>query len=218
MPSSEEFDLDRQRMVDTQLIPRRITDEGVLASMRSTPRHLFVPPHVQMHAYEDHPLPIGEGQTISQPYIVALMIQIAQVKSSDTVLEIGTGSGYAAAVLAGIVKQVHTIERLAPLAEQAQTVFNTLHLNNIIAHTGDGTLGLAEKAPYNAIIVTAGAPVVPDSLKHQLAIGGRLIIPVGDALSQQLLRITRTGEENFASEIIEHVRFVPLIGQEGWTV
>lgn len=206
----------RKQMVDEQLIPRKINNQSVLASMGSIPRHLFVPLHLRDQAYGDHPLPIGEGQTISQPYMVALMIQLAQPQKSDRALEVGTGSGYAAAVLANLVDHVYTIERMANLSQQAQARFLEQKIANITVHTGDGSLGWEEHAPYNLIIVTAGAPVVSASLKRQLAVGGRLVIPVGDHFMQQLLLIERKSENEYLSRIMENVRFVPLIGEEGW--
>ncbi len=207
----------RKRMVEEQLVKRHITDERVLAAMREIPRHLFVPEEMRHFAYTDQPLPIGKGQTISQPLIVAFMIQCAGVTSADTVLEIGTGSGYAAAVLSKIVKQVYTIERLPDLLEQAKERFTALHLSNIEAKAADGSLGWPDHSPYDAIIVTAGAPIVPHSLRDQLAVGGRLIIPIGNHRFQQLVRVTRDSETNFSSEVLETVRFVPLIGKEGWS-
>lgn len=206
----------RQRMVQEQIARRGVSDSKVLEAMRSVPRHLFISPTLQANAYDDNPLPIGEGQTISQPYIVALMIQAAQVDSSSKVLEIGTGSGYAAAVLSRIAKEVHTIERLPGLAKKAAEVLTALDYGNVHVHVGDGSLGLPEQGPYDAIIVTAGAPVVPLSFSSQLNVGGRIIIPVGDALSQELLRLRKTAENTFSQEVIEFVRFVPLIGKEGW--
>lgn len=207
----------RDRMVETQIVARGIKDRATIQSMKSVPRHLFVPSSLAEEAYSDFPLPIGEGQTISQPYVVAMMTEYAEVDSSSTVLEIGTGSGYAAAVLAEIVEQVYTIERIALLTEAASARFSELGYKNIEAKTGDGTLGWPEKAPFDAVIVTAGAPVVPEKIVRQLVPGGRLVIPVGDQWSQQLLLIRKSLEdESFQEEIKQYVRFVPLIGEEGW--
>jgi protein-L-isoaspartate(D-aspartate) O-methyltransferase len=207
----------RHELVD-QKIKRRggIKDPATLAAMRTVPRHEFVPPQIQAMAYLDSPLPIGEGQTISQPYIVALMTQLAELEPDSIVLDIGTGSGYAAAILSRIAQKIYTIERLPMLTENAQTIFKKLGYSNIECKVGDGTIGWKEKGPFDAIIVTAGAPVIPETLLMQLKIGGRLIIPVGDAFSQELFRIRNLGEDKHSREIIEAVRFVPLIGEEGW--
>lgn len=211
---SDEFENERKNMVERQLIPRGIHDPGVLKAMMEVPRHLFVPPLLSHYAYADGPLAIGEGQTISQPYIVALMIQEAQINPNSIVLEIGTGSGYAAAVLSKMCKEVYTIERLTNLALKAQEKLKAYP--NVHVITGDGTLGFPEKKPFDAIITTAGGPIIPKSLMHQLKIGGNLIIPIGDSFSQELLRVKALPNENFATEILEYVRFVPLIGEEGW--
>lgn len=205
----------REAMVEHQIKRRGVNDPATLKAMLEVPRHLFVPPDLQKFAYEDSPLPIGQGQTISQPYIVALMTQAAELAPDAAVLEIGTGSGYAAAVLSRIVAKVYTIERLEPLALQAETQLKELGYDNVIVKAGDGTLGWPEAAPFDAIIVTAGAPVVPASFLSQLKEGGKVIIPVGDALSQQLLRL-RKNKGQFQREMLEHVRFVPLIGEQGW--
>ena len=199
-------------MVERQLLPRGIHDEKVIAAMLQVPRHQFVPERLQDEAYADGPLPIGEGQTISQPYIVALMTEAARLKPTDKVLEIGTGSGYQAAILAKIVKEVYTVERIASLSQHAQKTCEALGYTNIHFKIDDGTLGWPEHALYDAILVTAGAPELPQALLEQLAPHGSLIIPVGDTTSQQLLRITHTTQE-----LIELVRFVPLIGEQGWS-
>lgn len=201
-------------MVEQQIRRRGISDPATLQAMREVPRHLFVPPDVLQYAYDDSPLPIGLHQTISQPYIVALMTQSAALTPDAVVLDIGTGSGYAAAVLSHIVQKVYSIERIPELADRAALLLKDYE--NIEVTAGDGTLGWPEKAPFDAIIVTAGAPVVPESLLKQLKEGGRLIIPVGDSLSQRLLRLRKTAAGRFTREIIEHVRFVPLVGEEGW--
>lgn len=205
-------ELERKVMIERQLVPRGIHDKKVLATMVDVPRHHFVPEHLQEEAYADGPLPIGEGQTISQPYIVALMTEAAHLKSDDRVLEIGTGSGYQAAILSRIVKEVYTVERIASLSQRAQKTCETLGYRNIHYKIDDGTLGWPEHAPYEAILVTAGAPELPQALFKQLAPHGVIIIPVGDTTSQQLLRITHTTQE-----LIELVRFVPLVGEQGWT-
>jgi len=206
----------RQQMVEQQLIPRGIGDPATLEAMREVPRHVFAPEELREYAYQDGPLPIGEGQTISQPYIVALMTQAAEVESSDIVLEIGTGSGYGAAVLAHIAKEVYTIERFASLMKQAVSCFQELGYTNIHARVGDGSLGWPQEAPFDAILVTAGAPEPPPSLQQQLKVGGRLVIPVGDALGQELLCYRKISEDQLSREWLEFVRFVPLVGQEGW--
>ena len=204
-------------MIREHLLGRGIHDPAVLEAMREVPREAFVDEGMQELAYEDHPLPIAGGQTISQPYIVAYMIEALQLSGTERVLEIGTGSGYAAAVLSRIVATVHTIERLGDLASSARQRLELLGYANIIVHEGDGTLGWPEQAPYDAIVVTAGAPKVPKPLLDQLAIGGRLVIPVGShADLQVLLRVRRTGEHDYHSEELCGVRFVPLIGAAGW--
>lgn len=212
----DEFAERRQKMVKQQIEKRGVSDPLTLKSLLKVPRHLFVPPALQEDAYIDSALYIENGQTISQPYIVGLMTEAAELSTESTVLEIGTGSGYAAAVLAGIVSKVYTIERIAELAKKAKRRFKELGLSNIEVKIGDGTLGWPEKAPFDAIIVTAGAPIVPASLIGQLKDFGRLIIPVGDALSQSLLRLRKAKKGKYTQEILEAVRFVPLIGKEGW--
>jgi protein-L-isoaspartate(D-aspartate) O-methyltransferase len=203
-------------MVETQLIPRGIKDPATLEAMRTVPRQFFIPENLVDKSYRDGPLPIGEGQTISQPYIVALMTQAAQVNKDSIVLDIGTGSGYAAAVFSRIVKEVITIERIDVLAKNAEQCFQKLGYDNIKVIVGDGTLGYPDEAPYDAIVVTAGAPDIPESLCKQISDSGRLIIPVGDSFSQNLLSITTDADGKISKEIIEYVRFVPLIGEEGW--
>jgi protein-L-isoaspartate(D-aspartate) O-methyltransferase len=183
--------------------------------MRSVPREQFVPPENRHLAYADGPLPIGQSQTISQPYIVALMTQLLELGGEEKVLEVGTGSGYQAAVLSHLAKSVHTIERHAPLARSAERVFSQLGLENIHIHVGDGTQGLPEEAPFEAIIVTAAAPEVPQPLLEQLADGGRLVIPVGGRRGQYLERWRRYADE-LKSETLEPVAFVPLLGKHGW--
>ncbi len=204
-------------MVRRQIEARGIASPRVLEAMRAVPRDAFLPENMREFAYEDAALPIDEGQTISQPYIVALMIDALGLQGGETVLEIGTGSGYAAAVLARIAGQVYTVERFPQLAQKASAVFAALRYHNIHVRHGDGSLGWPEHAPYHAIVVAAGGPEVPPSLKAQLTIGGRLVIPVGtDPAAQELVRVTRTSESQWESEDLADVRFVPLIGAEGW--
>lgn len=208
----------RERMVRRQLEGRGIRDPQVLGAMRDVPREVFVPAELESQAYEDAALPIGVGQTISQPYVVALMTQAAELRPADVVLEIGTGSGYGAAVLSRIASAVYTIDRHEPLVVAAQRRFDERGYGNIETRVGDGTLGWAEHAPYDAIIVTAGGPDVPLPLREQLAIGGRLVMPVGDDPRwQRLLRITRVAKDRFEREDLGGVAFVPLIGERGWS-
>jgi protein-L-isoaspartate(D-aspartate) O-methyltransferase len=207
----------REHMVERQIANRGVRDVTVLAAMRKVPRELFVPPDLRSFAHDDEPLSIGEGQTISQPYIVATMIEAAQPKSGDRALEIGTGSGYSAAVLASVVADVYTIERLPRLATTARQRLADLGYSNVHVKTANGTLGWPEHAPFDVIIVTASGPIVPPSLLDQLAIGGRLVMPLGDsALAQRLIRVTRRGANDYRREELEGVVFVPLIGREGW--
>jgi protein-L-isoaspartate(D-aspartate) O-methyltransferase len=204
-------------MVEAQLARRGIRDQRVLEAMRTVPREAFVSEGLEEAAYEDNPLPIGSGQTISQPYIVALMIEAAQLEPGDDVLEVGAGSGYAAAVLSRIAHKIHAIERHASLAKEARERFAKLGYDNVELSVGDGTLGWPEKAPFNAILVAAGAPAIPDALKEQLSIGGRLIIPVSTGEAGQVLRkITRTGPNQYVEDDLGAVAFVPLIGAHGW--
>lgn len=210
------FEAERKRMVEKQLAARNIRNESVLEAMRQVPRHRFVPPEHQHMAYSDGPLPIGSGQTISQPYIVALMTQLLQVGSEDKVLEIGTGSGYQAAVLGHLAQTVHTVEIHADLAERAQDILIELELDNVHIHVGDGSLGWSEEAPYDAILVTAAAPQVGQTLLNQLADGGRLVLPVGGRGGQYLERWTKQGLDDFKQERLVPVAFVPLRGESGW--
>lgn len=194
-----------------------IRDDRVLESIREVPRHRFVSSELDAYAYDDTPLSIGLGQTISQPLIVALMMEALQPRQEERVLEIGTGSGYAAAILSRLVQNVFTVERHAELANEARARFVALHYDNITVHIGDGTKGWLEKSPFNGIVVAAAGPKVPTSLKEQLAIGGRLVIPVGEGRQQKLMRIQRLSSEEFQEETLSYVRFVPLIGEEGWS-
>lgn len=204
-------------MIEHQLQRRGIADRRVMKAMRTVPREVFVNPGFEEFAYEDAPLAIDEGQTTSQPFIVALMIEKAGLEPGDKLLEVGTGSGYAAAVASRIAGRVYTVERHAGLADAARRRFQRLGYDNIEVHIGDGTRGWLKAAPFDAIIVTAGGPSVPQSLKEQLDLGGRLIIPVGDENEQRLLRIARTGADAFEEDDLGGVRFVPLVGAEGWT-
>ena len=209
---------ERERMVTTQIEARGITDPLVLAALRAVPRERFVPPALARFAYEDRPLPIEAGQTISQPFIVAVMAQAAGLEPGARVLEIGTGSGYGAAVLSRLAAEVYTVERVGALAEAARDRLAALGYANVHVREGDGSLGWSEHAPYDAIVVTAGGPRVPEALLSQLASGGRLIMPVGSgALHQRLVRVTRTDALAYRYEDLEAVAFVPLIGAEGWT-
>ena len=209
------FEEARGHMVERQLMSRGIRSAWVLAAMGRVPRHLFVEASLRDMAYDDHPLPIDEGQTISQPYMVALMTDVLHVTPDSVVLEIGTGSGYQTAILAEQAKQVYSVERLDGLAQQARTLLASLHYRNIEIHVGDGTLGWPEHAPYDRIVVTAGAPVVPKALIGQLAEEGKLVIPVGDRMSQTL-RILTKHQGQLRTETSCQCVFVKLIGQDGW--
>ena len=207
----------RRAMVAEQLVSRGITDERVLAAMETVPREEFIPPPWRSHAYDDGPVPIGSGQTISQPYIVAAMIEMLRPRPTDRVLEVGAGCGYAAAVLSRIVAVVYAIERHHTLVTEARDRLTRLGYDNVELHHGNGTVGWPKEAPYDGIIVAAGAPRIPQTLKRQLATGGRLVIPVGRTLeSQQLVRVVRHEEDEFEEQRLVPVRFVPLVGDEGW--
>ena len=217
MTSPGNFDEGRRAMVERQLAARGISSKAVLDAMGTVRREGFVPSYLGEFAYDDTPLPIEEEQTISQPYIVAFMVEALGLQEGDRVLEIGTGSGYAAAVLAEIAAHVYTIERHPGLAETARERLAAEGCSNVSVRCGDGTLGWPEEAPFDAIIVAAGGPKVPDSLRDQLRVGGRLVIPVGSTVGlQTLLRVTRSGERDFREEDLGGVRFVPLVGEEGW--
>lgn len=202
-------------MVQEQLLPRGIVDSSVLEAMREIPRHFFVDDALQSRAYGDFPLPIAAGQTISQPYIVALMTQALRLTGGERVLEIGTGSGYQAAVLSRLSSQVYTVERINVLLAGARRAFDKLRYFNIVAKLDDGTLGWPEHGPYDAIMVTAGGPEIPQPLVDQLADDGRLVIPVGDQRLQVLQIVERNGDEVTVQEL-EKVRFVDLVGEHGW--
>jgi protein-L-isoaspartate(D-aspartate) O-methyltransferase len=205
----------RNEMVDKQIIARGINDPRVLSAMRTVPRHLFVSEAMMDQAYGDYPLPIGEQQTISQPYIVAEMTQALQISADDRVLEIGTGSGYQAAILAHMAFRVYTIERIYSLYLRSRKLFDQLRYHNIVTRYSDGTTGWKEHSPFDAIIVTAGSPEIPAVLVNQLAMGGRMVIPVGDRHSQDLIKLVRD-EQGVHKTNLGGCRFVKLIGEHGW--
>ncbi len=210
------FDIARKRMVENQVIGRGIRDRRVIEAMQKIPRHLFVEEAMAAQAYNDNPLPIGERQTISQPYMVALMTELLELKGKERVLEIGTGSGYQAAVLAVLADRVYTMERIRPLAMRARKVLDSLGLLNVNIKIDDGTCGWEEEAPFDAIIVTAGAPEIPDDLVTQLAPGGCLVLPVGNQISQTLVRVRKGVDGAVSVEQSIGCRFVKLIGKHGW--
>lgn len=202
-------------MVNTQLIPRGIKDERVLSAMRKVPRHLFVPEHLQHRAYDDMALSIGEGQTISQPYMVAIMTELLELKGDERVLEIGTGSGYQAAILAELAKEVYTVERIDTLVKKAREKFNQLGYKNIFIKVGDGTLGWEEMSPFDRAIITAGCPEIPEPILKQIGDDGIIVAPVGDRFSQQLIKIKKS-HGRISKEYHTPCVFVPLIGKYGW--
>jgi len=202
-------------MIDSQLIPRGITDKKVLEAFLKVPRHEFIPKDFRSDAYTDHPVPIGEGQTISQPYMVALMTQLLSINGGEKILEIGTGSGYQAAILSEMGAKVYTVERNKDLYEKAKAIFLELGYKNIECGLGDGTLGWPEKTSFDAIIVTAASPDIPEPLKDQLVRGGRLIIPVGPRHAQILVEVKRN-DKDFSQKAVCGCVFVPLIGEYGW--
>jgi protein-L-isoaspartate(D-aspartate) O-methyltransferase len=210
------FEKAREGMITAQLARRGVRDPRVLDAMASVPREAFVDTKFGESAYQDSPLPIGEGQTISQPYIVAAMAAAAELEPADRVLEVGAGSGYAAAIFSRLAGQVFAVERHASLADAARARCRALGYHNITLKTGDGSIGWPEEAPFDAILVAAGVPDAPEALKRQLKTRGRMIVPVGGADEQRLLRIRRTGEEGFQEDDLGGVRFVPLIGAQGW--
>jgi protein-L-isoaspartate(D-aspartate) O-methyltransferase len=212
---THDYRLARERMVKNQLIPRGIADENVLQAMGKIQRHLFVEEALVGEAYNDHPLPIGNKQTISQPYIVALMTEALELTGKEKVLEIGTGSGYQTAILAELSDRVYTVERIEPLLEKSKSLLQSLGYTNIYFKAYDGTLGWEDFAPFDAIMVTAGAPKAPDPLLKQLADGGRLIIPIGNKYSQDLIKVTRA-KDRFVERNLGGCRFVDLIGEHGW--
>ena len=211
-----DFSIARRRMVEQQVTSRGIKAQQVIDALLEVPRHLFVETGLQDQAYSDFPLPIGHKQTISQPFIVAFMTEALQLSGGERVLEIGTGSGYQAAILSKIARYVYTVERVADLARLARRALDSTGAYNVHIRVNDGTCGWEDQAPFDAIITTAGAPSVPETLKQQLEIGGRLVIPVGTLGQQTLYRITRTSNDNFEEEQLLDCRFVPLIGKHGW--
>ena len=215
MSEPSTFEINRERMIEEQLVSRGIHDQRVLEAMRQVPRHLFVEDAMQAHAYGDFPLPIGNGQTISQPYIVALMTQELLLRGSEKVLEIGTGSGYQAAILSRLCQRVFTVERIDSLVGRARKVFDRLRYHNIVSRIDDGTEGWPVEAPFDGILVTAGGPRIPEPLLAQLADPGRMIIPVGDQ-GVQALQLVEKRDGGITVQTIEQVRFVDLIGAYGW--
>jgi len=213
--NSVKYDRRREEMVKRQIEARGVTDPQVLAAMGKVPRHLFVSEALRDQAYGDFPLPIGEQQTISQPYIVAEMTQALQPSEDDRVLEIGTGSGYQAAILAEIVFRVYSVERIHSLFVKSRKLFDNLNYHNIVTKYSDGTSGWAEESPYDGIIVTAGAPEIPNLLVSQLAVGGRMVIPVGDRYSQDLVKLYKN-EQGIHKTNLGGCRFVKLVGEYGW--
>ena len=214
---SKKYERRRDEMVRKQIEARGVTDPKVLAAIRNVPRHLFVSEALIDQAYGDFPLPIGEQQTISQPYIVAEMTQALQLSEDDRVLEIGTGSGYQAAVIAEIVFRVYTVERIHSLFVKTRKLFDDLSYHNIVTRYSDGTLGWKDESPFDAIIVTAGAPSIPQLLVSQLAVGGRMVIPVGNQFSQDLTKIYKD-EHGIRQTNLGGCRFVKLVGEYGWKV
>lgn len=207
---------ERLEMVETQIKKRGPFPEEILRALRNIPRHLFVPAESQAQAYEDGPLPIGYGQTISQPYIVAVMMALIRPNKTDKVLEVGMGSGYSAALLSQLVDKVFVVEREASFLAPARERFKLLDIENVEVRKGDGTLGWPEEAPFDTILVAAGSPRVPSALAQQLKIGGLLVVPVGGRQEQELLQVVRESESRFKENKCGSVRFVPLVGKEGW--
>ena len=210
-----EFATARNRMVESQLVSRGIKDARVLETMRKVPRHRFVEEALVSQAYNDHPLPIGEKQTISQPYMVALMTEALELQGDDQVLEIGTGCGYQTAILAELAEKIYSIERIRPLSIKARRILDELGYFNVVLKVGDGTVGAKEESPFDGIIVTAGSPEIPQPLVDQLAGGGRLVVPVGDKYTQSLMRVVRT-KEGITKTDYGGCRFVDLLGRHGW--
>ncbi|HRR26436.1 MAG TPA: protein-L-isoaspartate(D-aspartate) O-methyltransferase [Acidobacteriota bacterium] len=213
-PEDERFARARRIMVEQQLVRRGIKDRAVLEAFTKVPRHLFVPEHIREEAYRDGPLPIGHGQTISQPYMVAIMTELARIRPGDKVLEVGTGSGYQAAILAELGARVYSIERLPELADRAKETLESLGYS-VCIRVGDGSEGWPEEAPFDRILVTAGAPSLPDPLVAQLAMGGRLLVPVDDGFSQ-ILCVAEKTPDGLMVEHHDRCAFVPLIGRYGW--
>jgi len=212
---NHDYRIAREKMVKNQLVPRGITDQDVLKAMRKIPRHLFLEEALVGEAYNGHPLPIGHQQTISQPYIIALMTQALELTGKEKTLEIGTGCGYQTAILAELSEKVYTIERIRLLMEEARALLAELNYLNVIFSAFDGTIGWKEYEPYDAVMVTAGAAKIPQPLLEQLADGGRMIIPIGDKTSQELIKITRD-KDHYDKKSLGGCRFVDLIGIHGW--
>jgi protein-L-isoaspartate(D-aspartate) O-methyltransferase len=212
------FEIARRRMVETQIVARGISDRRVIEAMMKVPRHIFVEEAMSAQTYSDSPLPIGEKQTISQPYMVALMTELLQLTGTEKVLEIGTGSGYQAAILATIANRVYTVERLRSLALRARKALDSIGLLNVNIKIGDGTSGWETEAPFDAILVTAGAPDIPEVLIEQLTTGGRLVIPIGSQTEQRLVKVTKREDGSIYRETSVACRFVKLIGEFGWTL
>ncbi len=212
----DRFYISRRRMVEEQIIARGIRDRRVIEAMLTIPRHLFVDEALQEQAYGDYPLPIGEGQTISQPYMVALMTEALELKGDEKVLEIGTGSGYQTAILAHLAERVFSIERISSLASRARRVLDELGIFNVVIRVGDGTMGWPEEAPFDGIVVSAASPDLPEPLIDQLAPGGRLVIPVGSPFSQELLKVTKKEDGSLIKQGLGGCRFVKLIGEYAW--
>jgi protein-L-isoaspartate(D-aspartate) O-methyltransferase len=212
-----DYTVARRRMVQQQIVARGIADARLIDAMNRVPRHFFVDEGLRGHAYADGSLPIGHKQTISQPYMVAAMSAALELQGQERVLEIGTGSGYQTAILATLAKRVYSVERIAALAARARKVLDQLQLSNVNIKIADGTLGWKDQAPFDAILVAAGAPDVPQEYLNQLSVGGKLVLPVGGYNQQSLIRITRLGEDQFQREELMGCRFVPLIGEAGWS-
>jgi len=215
LEEADRFVVERERMVEDQLVSRGIKEPNVLKAFREIPRHAFVGAQLQPQAYNDYPLPLEHGQTISQPYMVALMTECLHLKGDEKVLEVGTGSGYQAAILSRLARRVYSIERDTLLARKAREQLTRLKIENVVIKVGDGTLGWREFAPYDGIIVTAGSPLVPEPLQKQLRNGGRLVVPVGSSAFQNLMCIEKNGTQ-FKTDEICGCTFVPLIGDHGW--
>ena len=212
-----DYTIARRRMVERQIEARGVSDPRVLEAMRKVPRHKFVDQGLVEQAYSDYPLPIGERQTLSQPYIVAVMTEALQLQGDEKVLEVGTGSGYQAAVLSVLAEEVYSLERIPELARRARQILNQNGYFKVHVRLTDGTYGWEDEAPFDAILVTAGAPPdIPDTYLRQLAIGGRLVIPVGERSSQVLKRVTKIADDDYRSEDLLDCRFVPLVGDKGW--
>jgi len=210
-----DYEKERTRMVDEQIVARGVTDPRVLEAMRKVPRHEFLPEAIRGMAYQDSALPLGEGQTMSQPYMVALMTELLELRGAERILEIGTGSGYQAAVLAELCEKVYSVERIKILADRARATLDRLGYQSVAIKVYDGTYGWKDMAPFDAIIVTAGSPDVPGPLVEQLKIGGRMVIPVGERYGQVLLKVVKTPEGSVTQRHIP-CAFVPLIGNHGW--